>query len=431
MGQGLVDEVRGVDWSRAPDESTAESARLDRSGNRYAAWPDETGAEGSRLARQGNAYAYWPDETGAEAARLDRYETKARFLDNAAKVWAVEDAAAAKLALAQQHRGADVYRRELAEARARDRFNFSDGLDARDIRQGFAHQSRLSRALSDQAGAPSFSSAGSLASPGQARVVSAAEGFFVSNAVGRLASGWGSAAADIVKSPYTLAKEVVFTVGDAVGNATYGALNFAFDGNQIYQNDSALLRSVDANGVLGTLGNAITGTVKSLPGIAQIDAIYRRDAYALGASVPVTGLAAMGGLGNVEGLLQTGGRQVLNPNRIEGWDAAERVYSSIRADRSDIALIAQNTGMPEATIARIKMHVFENEHLLDTGLRQFDADPNIVNSWSRLQQGDFLQSDLILLSHERFESKFEALFKTNYRTAHDAAESSGRVWTPE
>lgn len=87
--------------------------------------------------------------------------------------------------------------------------------------------------------------------------------------------------------------------------------------------------------------------------------------------------------------------------------------------------------MPEATIARIKTHVFESEHLLDTGIRRFDADPNIVNAWSRLRQGDFLQSDLILLSHERFESKFEALFKTNYRTAHDAAESSGRVWTPE
>ena len=75
--------------------------------------------------------------------------------------------------------------------------------------------------------------------------------------------------------------------------------------------------------------------------------------------------------------------------------------------------------------------MFENEHLLDSGLRRFDADPNIVNAWSRLTKGDWIQSDLVLLQHERFEAKFEAYFKTNYRIVHDAAESSGRVWTPE
>lgn len=118
--------MQGVDWSRAPDESAAESARLDRSGNRYAAWPDETGAEGSRLSRQGNAYAHWPDETGAEAARLDRYETKARFLANASKVWAAEDAAANRAGLAQQHRAADAYRSELRQ-KGEDALRLSGG----------------------------------------------------------------------------------------------------------------------------------------------------------------------------------------------------------------------------------------------------------------------------------------------------------------
>ena len=72
LGQGLVDSMQGVDWSRAPDESAAESARLERSGNRYASWPDQTDAESARLGRSGNPYAYWPDQTDAETARLGR-----------------------------------------------------------------------------------------------------------------------------------------------------------------------------------------------------------------------------------------------------------------------------------------------------------------------------------------------------------------------
>lgn len=183
----------------------------------------------------------------------------------------------------------------------------------------------------------------------------------------------------------------------------------------------------------------LRGASERTLGDGATTALFAGAQVVLEAGGAVAGLRAVGAaaesvmvrLGNLAGPLQTSGRQVLNPNRFEGWDAAERVYDSIRADRTDIVAIAQNTGMPEATISRIKTHVFENEHLLDTGLRRFDADPNIVNAWSRLQQGDFLQSDLVLLSHERFESKFEALFKTNYRIAHDAAEKSGRVWTPE
>ena len=49
-------------------------------------------------------------------------------------------------------------------------------------------------------------------------------------------------------------------------------------------------------------------------------------------------------------------------------------------------------------------------------------------AWDRLAKGDFIESDIILLEHEYFESKFEKLFKTNYRTAHKAAEYSGRKW---
>lgn len=75
--------------------------------------------------------------------------------------------------------------------------------------------------------------------------------------------------------------------------------------------------------------------------------------------------------------------------------------------------------------------MFFNEHQLDSGLRRFDADIDMANSWNRLMKGDFVKSDLNLLQHERFEAKFESIFKTNYRTAHDAAIRSDRTWTPE
>ncbi|MDB0538638.1 hypothetical protein LBW61_19850, partial [Ralstonia solanacearum] len=122
---------------------------------------------------------------------------------------------------------------------------------------------------------------------------------------------------------------------------------------------------------------------------------------------------------------------VLDPNTVKGWDAAEGAYDAIRGDATDVSAIAKNTGMSEARIARIKEHVFIKEHVLDSWVRRFDADPDIVNSWSRLKTGDWVESDLNLLQHERFESKFEAIFKTDYRTAHDAAIRSGRTWTPE
>src|SRR3569832_2196245 len=48
------------------------------------------------------------------------------------------------------------------------------------------------------------------------------------------------------------------------------------------------------------------------------------------------------GGGSVEAV-QSGGRQVLNPNRVEGWDAADKAYEAIRSNQSDISTISRNT----------------------------------------------------------------------------------------
>ena len=69
------------------------------------------------------------------------------------------------------------------------------------------------------------------------------------------------------------------------------------------------------------------------------------------------------------------------------FEAAERVYESIREIGDDVAAIAQHPGISEARIARIKRHLFYDFHQLDNGVRRFDADPLIVNAWQRLRGG--------------------------------------------
>lgn len=126
------------------------------------------------------------------------------------------------------------------------------------------------------------------------RALSATQGFFIFNPVGRFLFGWGESAAGITSSMYTVPKQTVLTAGDAVANATYGALNLIFSGDHSYSNRSAVFRSIDSSGALGTVGIGVTSTVRSLPGVSQIEAIYRRDMSALGGSIPGTAVALSG-----------------------------------------------------------------------------------------------------------------------------------------
>ncbi|WP_417798611.1 hypothetical protein [Terasakiella pusilla] len=82
--------------------------------------------------------------------------------------------------------------------------------------------------------------------------------------------------------------------------------------------------------------------------------------------------------------------------------------------------------MKDFSIQRIKNHLFYNTHKLDDGIRKFDADPRIVNAWNRLEKGTQTDADIKILNHELFESKFEGIFRTDYRTAHEAANKVGR-----
>ena len=138
---------------------------------------------------------------------------------------------------------------------------------------------------------------------------------------------------------------------------------------------------------------------------------------------------AAGGTGD---LLETGARRVIrDPTSPEAWDKAEVAYDTIRADTSDVDAIVKNSGFSVKDITDIKNHVFENEHQLDRGMSRFDADPSIVNAWSRLKAGDFTQGDVDLLHHELHELNHGKTFGADYRTSHNAANAAGKTWKGE
>ena len=109
------------------------------------------------------------------------------------------------------------------------------------------------------------------------------------------------------------------------------------------------------------------------------------------------------------------------------FDAAAHAYEVIRQTPGDVVAIARHTSIREAWIARIKKHLFYRTHRLDDGVRRFDADPLLVNAWQRLQEGTHTPRDVQLLEHELFEAKFEGIFQTDYRVAHEATNRSGRL----
>ncbi|MEC0329132.1 hypothetical protein P4H42_05780 [Paenibacillus macerans] len=86
--------------------------------------------------------------------------------------------------------------------------------------------------------------------------------------------------------------------------------------------------------------------------------------------------------------------------------------------------------MMEHRVQRIKEHLFFKEHIKEHGIGHFEADYEIAQAWDRLQKGTYKQNDIDLLNHALFESKFEGIFKTDYRTAHDRTVDSWRPWYP-
>jgi len=137
----------------------------------YGNWPDQAGAESARLVRQngslmdaqyvqqsdailnrkaGDAWTTMRDHQGIEQSdailRRKGFETLGgrNGLDLQSDGWVAANGPG-------MIGKSSMVEKQLMASQARARFNFSDGMDARDIRQAFAHQSRVSRGLSDRA----------------------------------------------------------------------------------------------------------------------------------------------------------------------------------------------------------------------------------------------------------------------------------------
>lgn len=105
---------------------------------------------------------------------------------------------------------------------------------------------------------------------------------------------------------------------------------------------------------------------------------------------------------------------------------ASDAYDSIR-QADDVKEIARNTGWPEYRIQRIKHHLFYKEHKFDNAVSRLDPNRDIAYAWERLRKGQHEKEDLRLLESKYFESRFECIFCTDFRTAREATIRSGRI----
>lgn len=110
-----------------------------------------------------------------------------------------------------------------------------------------------------------------------------------------------------------------------------------------------------------------------------------------------------------------------DPEYIRQEQHAKLYYEEIRKRKSDIQKIAQNAKMSADKIEAIKKHIFFTEHEIDGEKVRFAESYKISEAWRRLQSGDFLPEDLVLLKHEYLELTLMRELEYTYEQAHEAA----------
>ncbi len=122
-------------------------------------------------------------------------------------------------------------------------------------------------------------------------------------------------------------------------------------------------------------------------------------------------------------------------------DLADELYEGIRRDETDVEEIAGRIGWKPSSIARVKDHLFIQEHCLDqyeslgvaATLARFDSDEAIARAWLRLRGGDSTAIDLQLIRHEAAEAWYMRKHGPSYRRAHAAAQrrspASASLWS--
>ncbi len=108
---------------------------------------------------------------------------------------------------------------------------------------------------------------------------------------------------------------------------------------------------------------------------------------------------------------------------LKAMDTAEKFYEKMRIANDDVFAICRSTGINRHIIQKIKNHVFVEEHIqfgisMEKHVDRFSSDIDIAEAWGRLIDGNFVQSDLILLQHEYAEFLIMQGTKIDYNIAH-------------
>ncbi len=111
----------------------------------------------------------------------------------------------------------------------------------------------------------------------------------------------------------------------------------------------------------------------------------------------------------------------LDPEYVRQEEHAKLYYEEIRKRTSDIQKIAENTKMGIEKIKAIKQHIFFAKHELSGGVKRFAESYKISEAWRRLQSGDFLPEDELLLKHEYLELTLMKELGYTYEKAHEEA----------
>ena len=109
-----------------------------------------------------------------------------------------------------------------------------------------------------------------------------------------------------------------------------------------------------------------------------------------------------------------------DPGEINRKRHAEQYYESVRNRnrRIEVEKVARHSGFSKNDIETIYKHIFVDYHELNDGLKRFDADYDMSQSWDRLIQGKKIEEhDIILLHHELRESQLMRK-GYNYEEAH-------------
>ncbi|WP_242629192.1 LysM peptidoglycan-binding domain-containing protein [Xanthomonas oryzae] len=120
---------------------------------------------------------------------------------------------------------------------------------------------------------------------------------------------------------------------------------------------------------------------------------------------------------------------------------ADELYNSIRASSVDVQNISASTGFKIENIQKVKDHVFNNEHVLDSyvdwgvpsRVGRFDSNLAQAEAWQRLENGTHTVQDVTWMKHEIGERWYEQKYNAGYLESHKRVEQRwpGNPWGAE